>query len=81
MYVLLFHDSRLNQQSAISNQRSARELNHKGHKGMKVFGTRAASICRLLMKKAWVFLKGKYQILNTKYPFFEIVAVNGLAGS
>jgi hypothetical protein len=44
---------------------------------MKVF----ASICRLLMKKAWVFLKGKYQILNTKYPFFEIVAVNGLAGS
>jgi len=39
MYVLLFHNSRLNQQSAISNQRSARELNHKGRKGMKVFGT------------------------------------------
>jgi len=31
------------------------------------------------MKKAWVFLKAKYQVLNTKYPFFTIVAVNGFA--
>jgi hypothetical protein len=31
------------------------------------------------MKKAWGVLKGKYQVLNTKYPFFAIVAANGFA--
>jgi hypothetical protein len=67
MYVLLFHDSRLNQQSAISNQRSARELNHKGHKGMKVFGTWYSG-CKQLSpsnEEGLGFLKR--QIPNTKY--------------